>query len=137
VKLFSAEQTRAWDAYTIQQEPISSLALMDRAADCFTDWFTRHYSDPQHPVHIAAGCGNNGGDGVAVAQRLSCIYSTTKPNHPPILLRSSRFCPSKGVCFLLGTASVIHCQASQARLYWWMPCLALAFPGPSKVHGLI
>lgn len=78
MKLFSAEQTRAWDAYTIQQEPIASLALMDRAAACFTDWFTRHYSDPQHPVHIAAGCGNNGGDGVAVARLLSLLgYSVT------------------------------------------------------------
>lgn len=73
MKLFSAEQTRAWDAYTIQQEPISSLALMDRAAACFTDWFTGHYPDPQRPVHIAAGCGNNGGDGVAVARLLSSL----------------------------------------------------------------
>ena len=32
MKLFSAEEIRLWDQYTIQHEPISSIDLMERAA---------------------------------------------------------------------------------------------------------
>ncbi|MBK6932858.1 MAG: NAD(P)H-hydrate dehydratase [Saprospirales bacterium] len=67
MKVFSTEQIRAWDAYTIENEPVTSLGLMDRAARVFTRWFTACYPDAEQPVWVFAGTGNNGGDGLAVA----------------------------------------------------------------------
>ncbi len=32
MKIFSAGQIKAWDAYTISHEPIASIELMERAA---------------------------------------------------------------------------------------------------------
>ncbi len=66
----TTEQIRAWDAYTIEHEPISSIDLMERAAGAFTRWFVQQYPDRQSPVYIFAGTGNNGGDGVAAARML-------------------------------------------------------------------
>jgi ADP-dependent NAD(P)H-hydrate dehydratase / NAD(P)H-hydrate epimerase len=68
--VLSAAQIRAWDAFTIAQEPVSSLALMNRAAGVLADWFMQTFPDLQRPVCIVAGCGNNGGDGVALARLL-------------------------------------------------------------------
>ncbi len=70
MKIFNAEQIRAWDAFTIAQEPITSVELMNRAARTFTDWFTGIYGDNDQPLVIFAGTGNNGGDGLAVARLL-------------------------------------------------------------------
>lgn len=70
MRIFDTKQTRAWDRYTIENEPITPVSLMNRAAAAFTDWFTGIYTDRQRPVVIIAGTGNNGGDGVAVARFL-------------------------------------------------------------------
>jgi ADP-dependent NAD(P)H-hydrate dehydratase / NAD(P)H-hydrate epimerase len=70
MKLFSAEQIRLWDQYTIQHEPIISIDLMERAAAQCVDWLERNnYTD--HLFHIFCGKGNNGGDGLAIARMLS------------------------------------------------------------------
>lgn len=69
MKILSTTQIRAWDAYTMQHTPIESLALMERAAMTFTDWFSRIY-DTKKPIILLCGTGNNGGDGMAVARLL-------------------------------------------------------------------
>ncbi len=69
MKLLTADQIRAWDSFTIQNEPISSYNLMERASSIFTDWFSRIY-DTQRPVVILCGTGNNGGDGLAITRFL-------------------------------------------------------------------
>jgi len=68
-KLFSASQIRAWDNYTIANEPISSLNLMERASKAFVNWFVQHYNTSQH-TYIFCGPGNNGGDGFAICRLL-------------------------------------------------------------------
>lgn len=78
MKLFSTEQIRAWDAYTIEHEPVASVDLMNRAAAAFVDWLARLYPDTARPVWIFAGTGNNGGDGVAVARLLHRQFYTAK-----------------------------------------------------------
>lgn len=69
MKIFSATQVRQWDAYTIANEPISSVDLMERAAtQCFS-WLINKFGDKS--TYIAfCGTGNNGGDGLAIARML-------------------------------------------------------------------
>lgn len=70
MKVFSAEQVRAWDEYTIREEPILSIDLMERAAKACIDWITHHYPKATH-FDIFCGKGNNGGDGLAMARLLA------------------------------------------------------------------
>ena len=70
MKLFSAEEIRLWDQYTIQHEPISAIGLMERAARQCVEWLEQNsYLDK--PFHVFCGKGNNGGDGLAIARMLS------------------------------------------------------------------
>lgn len=78
MKIFNTEQIRAWDSYTIENEPIESIELMNRAAQAFTDWFAGIYDDPKRPVIVFAGTGNNGGDGLAVARQLHWMMYEVK-----------------------------------------------------------
>ncbi len=69
MKILSAQQIHNWDAYTIANEPISSIDLMERAAQACTDYiFQRELFD--RPFKIFCGKGNNGGDGLAIARQL-------------------------------------------------------------------
>lgn len=70
MKIFNTPQIRELDAFTIAQEPISSLDLMERASLAFTRWFCEQYVNTR-PVAIFCGKGNNGGDGLAIARLLS------------------------------------------------------------------
>ncbi|WP_242926095.1 NAD(P)H-hydrate dehydratase [Pontibacter vulgaris] len=69
MKILTAAQTREADAYTIKQESIPSVELMERAAKAFAGWFENKFT-PQDGVFIFCGPGNNGGDGLAVARLL-------------------------------------------------------------------
>ncbi|RZJ32847.1 MAG: NAD(P)H-hydrate epimerase, partial [Flavobacterium sp.] len=69
VQIFSAEQIRAWDQYTIEHEPISSIDLMERASAKCVQWIVeRPWRDK--PFFIFCGKGNNGGDGLAIGRML-------------------------------------------------------------------
>ncbi|MEZ5038262.1 MAG: NAD(P)H-hydrate dehydratase [Saprospiraceae bacterium] len=78
MKIFSAEQIRHWDQFTIEYEPISSLALMERASNAFVDWWVTTFPDTDRAVIIFCGMGNNGGDGLAVARLLHQNFYTVK-----------------------------------------------------------
>jgi NAD(P)H-hydrate epimerase len=70
MKVLTADQIRKWDEFTIVNEPISSLDLMERAASKCCDWLNgNHYT--ASPVKIFCGKGNNGGDGLAIARLLA------------------------------------------------------------------
>lgn len=68
MKLLSAIQIRQWDEFTIKNEPIVSLELMERAANASTRWLLQHTLTGTY--YIFCGKGNNGGDGLAVARLL-------------------------------------------------------------------
>jgi len=68
MKIFSAEQIRDWDRYTIEHEPIPSIALMERAALSCLQFIKTHINATRFMVF--AGNGNNGGDGMAIARLL-------------------------------------------------------------------
>ncbi|BDD10365.1 bifunctional NAD(P)H-hydrate repair enzyme [Fulvitalea axinellae] len=70
MKILNAKQIREADAFTIKNEPIASLALMERASTAFTREFVRLFPKKDRTVHIICGQGNNGGDGLAVARLL-------------------------------------------------------------------
>lgn len=69
MKIFSASQIKAWDEYTIQHEPISSVDLMERASATCVEWFKKNIRLPQKLI-LFCGPGNNGGDGLAMARMI-------------------------------------------------------------------
>ncbi|MEA3503897.1 MAG: NAD(P)H-hydrate dehydratase [Bacteroidota bacterium] len=70
LKILSTENIRKADKYTIENEPIANIDLMERAAGKLLDWITKHISS-KNKIRIICGTGNNGGDGLALARLLS------------------------------------------------------------------
>lgn len=69
MKLFETNQIKQLDQYTIDHEPISSIDLMERAADALY-WEFVNYVSILQPICIVAGPGNNGGDALALSRLL-------------------------------------------------------------------
>lgn len=69
MKILSTQQIREADAYTIANEPIASIDLMERTSKAFVNWFVDLF-DANNEVWIFCGTGNNGGDGLAIARLL-------------------------------------------------------------------
>ena len=70
LKILSAKQIRKADLYTIENEAIKSIDLMERAAlKCFK-WIQNKY-DLSFSFYVFCGSGNNGGDGLALARMLN------------------------------------------------------------------
>ncbi|MES2702652.1 MAG: NAD(P)H-hydrate dehydratase [Bacteroidota bacterium] len=69
MKIFTAAQIRACDAYTIQAAGINSVELMERAATRCAEWIAGNLSRETLFV-VLCGTGNNGGDGLALARIL-------------------------------------------------------------------
>ena len=71
MKIFSAEQIRNWDVYTILHEPIASIDLMERAAVTCYDWIRSNIDLlSKKSIKIFCAKGNNGGDGLVIARKL-------------------------------------------------------------------
>jgi hydroxyethylthiazole kinase-like uncharacterized protein yjeF len=70
LKILSSRQIRELDAYTIKNEPVRSIDLMERASRAFVTWFTARV-DATEKIGIVCGTGNNGGDGLAIARMLN------------------------------------------------------------------
>ncbi len=84
MKILSAEQIRKADQFTIKNEPIRSIDLMERASMAFVTWFENNFSR-ERKVFIFCGTGNNGGDGLAVSR----ILSFRKWNIATIVIKES------------------------------------------------
>lgn len=69
-KLLSSTQIKAWDEYTIQNQPISSIDLMEKAASKCVEKILK-VAKPDQNFKIFCGKGNNGGDGLAIARILA------------------------------------------------------------------
>lgn len=70
MKILTAQQIKEADLYTINNEPISSIDLMERASKAFVERFAKSWG-PQTHINIFSGPGNNGGDAMVVARLLS------------------------------------------------------------------
>jgi len=62
MKILNALQIRQADAFTIKNEPVASIDLMERAATKCYDWITK-IIDKTAKIKVVCGLGNNGGDG--------------------------------------------------------------------------
>jgi len=70
MKILSPGQAREADAFTITNEPITSIELMERAAARCVEWITNRYAVDKK-IKVFCGLGNNGGDGLAMARLLA------------------------------------------------------------------
>jgi ADP-dependent NAD(P)H-hydrate dehydratase / NAD(P)H-hydrate epimerase len=70
LKIFSVPQIKNWDLYTIKNEPVKSIDLMERAATACSNWIIKTFKKIIS-IKIFCGTGNNGGDGLAIARLLS------------------------------------------------------------------
>lgn len=70
MKIFSTKQIATIDQFTIQNEPIEDIDLMERAALQIVNWLIYHISNEKKMIFFA-GPGNNGGDALAVARMMS------------------------------------------------------------------
>ncbi|MDH5382995.1 MAG: NAD(P)H-hydrate epimerase, partial [Cyclobacteriaceae bacterium] len=77
MNILSSQQIREADQFTIENEPISSINLMERASSRFSELFIQKYPVAYfRKVCVVCGPGNNGGDGLAIARILhSAGYS--------------------------------------------------------------
>ena len=69
MKIFSAAQIKRWDKFTIENDPVSSIDLMEHAAAACCNWLIGKNFGKFH-FRIFCGKGNNGGDGLAIARML-------------------------------------------------------------------
>lgn len=69
MKIFPSVQIKQIDAYTIENEPISSIDLMERAASVLAHSISERW-EITTPIVVFAGPGNNGGDALAVSRIL-------------------------------------------------------------------
>jgi len=70
MKIFPIDQIREADQYTIENEPIASIHLMERAAAAVCDYILQAVPDNRKVIHVFCGLGNNGGDGLALSRLL-------------------------------------------------------------------
>lgn len=69
MKILTGAQHAELDHYTIENEPIESVDLMERASRAIAEEIANRW-DSQRTIYVFSGAGNNGGDGLAVARLL-------------------------------------------------------------------
>src|SRR5690554_7163435 len=69
MKIFPVKAIAEMDAYTIENEPILSVNLMERASRRLFDRIKEPYAG--RPFLVLAGPGNNGGDALVLARMLA------------------------------------------------------------------
>lgn len=70
MKIFSLDQLRQADKYTMERQNISSNQLMERAGKVAFEWIQNQLGQSKVRIHVFCGVGNNGGDGLVIARYL-------------------------------------------------------------------
>lgn len=76
LSVYTSEQMQQWDQFTIENEPISSIDLMERAASLATKAILGR--NAFNSVAIFCGPGNNGGDGLVIARLLAEVNKNVR-----------------------------------------------------------
>ncbi|RGM49004.1 MULTISPECIES: NAD(P)H-hydrate dehydratase [Bacteroides] len=69
-KIFPTTRIKGLDTYTIENEPIASIDLMERASQALVRSISERWNSDT-PFMVFAGPGNNGGDALAVSRLLA------------------------------------------------------------------
>jgi len=118
MQILTAEQIKHWDAFTIENEPVPSLALMERASNACVARLIKK-ADIDTPFVIFCGHGNNGGDGLAIARLL--LQKQYKVN----------------ALLIDGKGSLSHdCQENKAALEAIAPEALRVITQADALHGL-
>jgi ADP-dependent NAD(P)H-hydrate dehydratase / NAD(P)H-hydrate epimerase len=88
MKIFRCDQVKGIDEFTIENEPVASIDLMERASKQLFKWFDERF-ERTGSVFIFTGPGNNGGDGLALARMLSAARYDVKVFHVDFSERKS------------------------------------------------
>lgn len=86
--IYSSEQIKAWDQFTIDNQAISSFELMQRASNVMAQWLLEHLSKYAGLI-VFCGNGNNGGDGLCLSEILLSRGFTVQVCVFPVAERSS------------------------------------------------
>ncbi len=70
MKILSVDKIREADLFTIKNEPIAGIDLMERAANACFYWLITNIPDHKK-IKVLCGTGNNGGDGLAIARLMA------------------------------------------------------------------
>ena len=70
MKILSPAQIYEADQATIKNFPISSTDLMEKAGSKCYEWIFHQFPEPNRPIHVCCGMGNNGGDGLVISRLL-------------------------------------------------------------------
>ncbi|MCZ4407652.1 NAD(P)H-hydrate dehydratase [Cryomorphaceae bacterium 1068] len=99
MKILAAEQIREADAYTIKNEPIKSIDLMERAAAKCFDWIyenaprlfdSKNTEEKDWLFNVIVGPGNNGGDGLVIARMLQRVGYDVEISYVKLTNKPSR-----------------------------------------------
>lgn len=77
MKILNVTQLKECDQYTIKNQPIFSINLMEKSGKISSDWLLKNTESSQSFV-IFCGNGNNGGDGLVIARLLSNAHRKVK-----------------------------------------------------------
>ncbi|MCU6768554.1 NAD(P)H-hydrate dehydratase [Barnesiella propionica] len=107
MKIFSTNDIRTLDEYTIEHEPISHIDLMERVASAMSLEILSRWPRSTR-LYVFAGPGNNGGDALAVA-RILCDHG-----YAPIVYLFNT-CPEKGLspCTQTNKERLMECESLQ------------------------
>lgn len=70
MKILTSDVIKELDAYTIANEPVLSIDLMERTANAFCNYVLKADLLNGKAIKIICGLGNNGGDGLAIGRIL-------------------------------------------------------------------
>jgi ADP-dependent NAD(P)H-hydrate dehydratase / NAD(P)H-hydrate epimerase len=70
LKIISGHDVKKLDQSHLEKSGLSSLELMEKAANSFLEWWLTMEFEFDSPIYVICGAGNNGGDGLAIARLL-------------------------------------------------------------------
>ncbi len=70
MKILTSQQIYLADNATVQNQKITLIDLMERAATVCVNWIHNKFKNSRQKVLVFCGVGNNGGDGLVIARQL-------------------------------------------------------------------